>query len=198
MLEELKRIYGELSSEVADWIDDNLKYLSDSEKTNYLKILKDVTDKSDCTPDIDTLSKVLAKTTGKQPKVYYWAVCMECKKEYDYDLPICPHCFKKGLECRMKAIKTSNMKPNTAVVKYNKNYLGDGRERICYGCEHNELSFCKHFGDDTWTCHKNEYEACECKVCCATAKKENRIRSGSVDNAKFSYAKPLKVAGGSN
>jgi hypothetical protein len=192
MLEKLEEIYGIFADKEKNWIEDNLKYLSESEISNFIANITSAYPSSKGTPDVDALTKALAKTTGKQPKSYYWAVCLECHKEYDYNLPICPHCFKEGLECRAKAVKKSDMKPNADVIKFNKTYLGDGKEQICYGCEHNELSFCKHFGDETWLCQRNEYEQCECKICCAEAKKVNRIRLKAVDTSKFSYAKPLR------
>lgn len=186
MLEELEKLYGAFEENEKSWIKDNLKYLSESDRYNFLSNLKKTGENK---PDISVLSATLTKTTGKKPKTYYWAVCLECNKEYDYTLPMCPHCFNQGLECRAKAVKVSDYPPNPSVIKYNKTYIGNGKESVCYGCEHNELSFCPHFGDPEWTCQRNEFETCECKQCCSFAKKANRDYAKLSDTKKFSYAK---------
>ena len=102
-------------------------------------------------------------------------------------------CFDKGLDCRTKAVRKSEFKPTFKVIKYNKQYMnGDKNEQTCFTCIHKKESYCPHFGNPDWTCHREEFEMCECKMCCGIAKKENRQLQDNNAEHKVSYAVPFK------
>ena len=138
------------------------------------------------------MDAALQKVTGKKARQYYWAVCMECGCEYDFDLPMCPSCYQKGLECRMKAVKTSEFKPTVKVIRYNKPYITvDKGETNCYDCkDKTEFSFCSHFGQTWWNC--KDYRDCKCNSCCMRMKKANERIAEMKNEQKLSYATPLK------
>lgn len=188
-INELEGCFGKLGDSEKQWVSENLERLDDTSKMNIMHDLREhrgvIT--------IPVMQKVLEKVTGKKAKVYFWAVCLECGCEYDYSLPMCPNCFDKGLDCRTKAVKKSEFKPPMSVIKYNKQYMnGDKNEQTCYTCIHKKQSWCSNFGNPNWNCHREEFETCECKMCCAIAKKENRQLQESNKEQKISYAIPFK------
>ena len=106
---------------------------------------------------------------------------------------MCPACYDKGLECRARAVKKSEFQPPAKVIKYNKKYLnGDKGETVCFNCVHKKQSFCKNYGNPNWTCRREEFESCECRMCCAVTKKANKALEESKKEIKSGYAIPLK------
>ena len=188
-INELEGCFGKLGDSEKQWVSENLERLEDTTKMNIMHELREHRG----TISIPVMQKVLEKVTGKKARVYFWAVCLECGCEYDYSLPMCPACFDKGLECRAKAVKKSEFKPNMTVIKYNKQYMkGDKNEQTCFSCINKENSYCPHFGNPDWNCHREEFEMCNCKMCCGVAKKENRKLQESNEEQKLSYAVPLR------
>ena len=186
---ELEGCFGKLGDSEKQWVSENLERLDDTTKMNIMHELREHRG----TISIPVMQKVLEKVTGKKARIYFWAVCLECGCEYDYLLPLCPNCFEKGLECRAKAVKKSEFKPNMTVIKYNKQYMrGDKNEPTCFSCIHKKESYCSHFGNPDWNCHREEFEMCNCKMCCGIAKKENRQFQEQNKEQKISYAIPFK------
>ena len=187
MIDKIQMAYGFLSEETKDWVNNNLQRLSENDRANYMDYLALEWPKRKGIPNKETLQKVLTKITGKGPKRYFWAVCMECGCEYDFDLPMCPACYKKGLECRMKTVKVSDNKPPAKVIRYNK----PCGENNCYNCDKTELSFCYHFGQTNWECHN--LSTCLCASCCIKEKKANiKIEEQRKGKMTLKYAIPLK------
>jgi hypothetical protein len=186
-IDELKNCH-KIGAEEEQWISENVEGLDESQKLNFSRELQNYKEIT-----INVLKNVLLAVTGKQSKGYYWAVCLECGCEYDYELPMCPDCYDRGFECRAKAVKKSEFQPTFKVIKYNKKYLnGDKGEKICYPCEHKKESYCKNFGNYQWNCKREEYEMCECRMCCAIARRANEALDKTKAKEKFSYAMPLK------
>ena len=186
-IEELRNCH-KIGAEEEQWISENVEGLDESQKLNFSRELQNYKEIT-----INVLKNVLLAVTGKQSKGYYWAVCLECGCEYDYDLPMCPECYDRGFECRAKAVKKSEFQPPAKVIRYNKHYLnGDKGEKICYFCESKKESFCKHFGQSEWSCRREEFESCECRLCCAVEKKANKALEESKKEIKSGYAIPLK------
>lgn len=193
MLEKLIEIYGDFDENTQKWISENLEKLGEENEQNFLKCLQEEHSRRQGKPDIYKLKKVLEKVTGKKSKGFMWAVCLECGCEYEYELPMCPGCYDNGYDCRAKAVKKSEFQPTFKVIKYNKKYLnGDKGEKICYSCEHKKESYCKNFGNYQWNCKREEYEMCECRMCCAIARRANEALDKTKAKEKFSYAIPLK------
>ena len=191
MINELESRFGTASEEQKKWVAENLGNLEEEQKEIFLRELNKISNGQ--FPDISTMKNLLVKITGKRPKEYIWAVCLECGCEYDYELPMCPACYDKGLECRARAVKKSEFQPPAKVIRYNKKYLnGDKNEYICYNCIHKKQSFCKNYGNPNWTCRREEFESCNCARCCAVAKKYNEELEKNRSGNKMSYAMPLK------
>ena len=187
-INELEGFFGELGEEERLWVADNLEKLDEDTKSRFFNELNQAHKNKNLKPDISELKKVLEKVTGKKPKSYFWSVCMECGTEYAYTLPICPGCFKKGLECREIAVKKSDCPPPAKVIQFNKEYFIQG-EKDCYSCEYSELSKCKNFGNEKWNC--NELSTCKCASCCVKNKHENEKYAKENQKIKISFARPL-------
>ena len=188
-INELEGCFGKLGDSEKQWVNENLEKLDESVKMNIMHELREHRG----TITIPVMQKVLEKVTGKKARDDFWAVCLECGCEYDYRLPMCPACFDKGLDCRAKAVKKSEFKPTFKVIKYNKQYMnGDKNEQTCFTCIHKKESYCSNFGNPNWNCHREEFESCECKMCCGIAKKANRQLQESNAEHKISYAVPFK------
>ncbi len=191
MLNEIQMAYGFLDEETKEWVENNLKYLTESERVNFIDILKKEHPARKGIPNKEILQRVLIKVTGKAPKIYFWNVCLDCGAEYDNKLPMCPACYDNGYECRAYAVKTSTSPIPVNVIRFNKTYMGDGKEKICYGCEHRKMSYCRNFGNPDWYC--KDFENCECKQCCAITKKWNKDFKQT--EIKIKYGVPLKTGG---
>ena len=188
---ELEGYFGKLGDSEKQWVNENLERLDDTSKMNIVHELREHRG----TISIPVMQKVLEKVTGKKARVYFWAVCLECGCEYDYGLPMCPACYEKGLDCRTKAVKKSEFKPPMSVIKYNKQYMnGDKNEQTCFTCPNKKESYCSNFGNPDWNCHREEFEYCNCKMCCGIAKKANRQLQESRSEQKLSYAVPIRRA----
>ena len=187
-INELEGFFGELGEEERLWVADNLEKLEEDTKSRFFNELNQAHKNKNLKPDISELKNVLGKVTGKKPKTYFWSVCMECGTEYAYTLPICPGCFKKGLECREIAVKKSDCPPPAKVIQFNKEYFIQG-EKDCYSCEYSELSKCKNFGNEKWNC--NELSTCKCASCCVKNKHENEKYAKENQKIKISFARPL-------
>lgn len=187
-INELEGFFGELGEEERLWVADNLEKLDEDTKSKFFNELNQAHKNKNLKPDISELKNVLEKVTGKKPKTYFWSVCMECGTEYAYTLPICPGCFKKGLECREIAVKKSDCPPPAKVIQFNKEYFIQG-EKDCYSCEYSELSKCKNFGNEKWNC--NELSTCKCASCCVKNKHENEKYAKENQKIKISFARPL-------
>lgn len=190
IINELEGFYGRATDEEKQWVAERVEKLNEEEQQNFLHELHLNHKKG--FPNIYIMKSILAKITGKRQTGFFWAVCLECGCEYDYNLPICPSCYKNGLECRSVEIKASELKPPAKVIRYNKQYLGDGKEKICYDCENTELSFCYHFGQANWECRN--LQQCKCASCCINLKRANEKLSRTTKQ-KISYARPLTKGG---
>ena len=191
MINELESRFGTATEEQKKWVAENLGKLEQEQKEIFLRELNKISNGQ--FPDISTMKNLLVKITGKRPKEYIWAVCLECGCEYDYTLPMCPACYDKGLECRARAVKKSEFQPPMKVVRYNKSYMnGDKNETVCFNCVHKNQSFCKNYGNPNWSCRREEFESCNCARCCAVAKKYNAELEKNKNENRISYAIPLK------
>lgn len=163
---ELEGYFGVLGESEKKWITENLEHLDEESKMNVFTELKKKGSIS-----ITALQEVFQKVSGKKPRKYYWSICMVCGTEYGYGLPYCPGCHEKGVLTRRYYVKVSDFQPPAKVIRFNKEYLGDGKEPVCYTCKEREMSFCTHFGKEGWECR--DYRNCKCASCCIKNKREN-------------------------
>lgn len=186
-VDELRNFHFKIGEVEEQWINENVEKLDDEKKLNFSRELRNYKEVT-----IMALKKVYQDVTGKKPNNYYWAVCAECGCEYDYELEMCPACYDRKLDCRIKAVKLSEFQPPRNVIRYNKTYsIGDKNEPVCYNCENKEGSYCMKFGNPDWNCKREEFETCSCKVCCSRIKAENRKIKENKKMQSISYAQPL-------
>ena len=187
-IDEIEGKHGKVEETEKQWISENLEKLNDSDKLNILRELENYK-----VITLKVLKDVYKAVTGKQVKGYFWAVCLECGCEYDYSLPMCPKCYENNLECRAKAIKTSEFQPPMKVVRYNKTFLKYEKEQSCFDCINRKESYCKNFGNPNWDCRQEELHACNCNKCCSALKTAQRkVDEWRAKGNKTSYAIPLK------
>lgn len=187
-IDEVEGKHGNIGETEKQWISENLENLKDDEKLNILRELENYK-----VITLKVLKDVYTAVTGKKTKGYFWAVCLECNCEYDYSLPFCPNCYDKGLECRAKAIRTSEFQPPMKVIKYNKTFLKYEKEQSCYNCGNKKESYCSHFGNPYYNCSSEELHNCSCNACCSSLKKAQRtVDEWRAKGTKTSYAIPLK------
>ena len=188
-IDSIKEHYGQINEDSEKLIQDVIsKYSEKEQETLKNLIFNDFTKM----PETEKLAKFFDAHKPKT-RIFYWSVCLECGCEYDYLLPMCPRCYENGLDCRVRAIKKSEFQPNFNVVKYNKLYInGEPGEQTCFNCPNKKESYCKNFGNPDWMCHREEFEMCECKLCCGKLKASNRKLTEESKEKKFSYAVPLK------
>lgn len=188
-VDEIENQHGKLGDLEKQWISENTEKLADDVKLNFSRELQNYK-----VITVNVLKNVYIAVTGKKCKGYYWAVCLECGCEYDYELPMCPKCFENDLECRAKAVKASEFQPPLKVIRYNKKYLNGGtNETTCYNCVHKNNSFCRNFGNPNRECKREEFESCPCTRCCGILKAEQRkLDDAKKPEKKYTYAVPLK------
>ena len=187
IVNEILGYYKELGENEKRWLLENVDKMPDDEQMNFMTALKDLHKSRDGAPEISEMTKALQKVTGKRAKLHVWNVCLECGCEFAFGLPLCPACYEKQLECRSFAVRKSDFPPPMKVIRYNKEYLGDGSEQNCYACEHKEMSFCQNFGNVKWQC--KDFRNCNCAGCCVKAKNANKALQEK--KVTFTYAKPF-------
>jgi hypothetical protein len=186
-VDEVEGKHGKLGDLERQWISENLEKLADNEKLNILRELENYK-----VITLKVIKEVYTAVTGKKCNGYYWAVCLECGCEYDYSLPMCPACYEKKLECRARAIKTSEFQPPMKVVRYNKTFLKYENEHSCFNCENRKESYCPHFGNPYYNCNSEELHSCGCNACCSALKSAQRkVDDWREKGNKQNYAKPL-------
>ena len=188
-VDEIEGKRGKVEEAEKQWINENLEKLNDTDKLNILRELENYK-----VITLKVLKDVYTAVTGKKTKGYFWAVCLECGCEYDYSLPMCPKCFENKLDCRAKAIKTSEFQPTMKVVRYNKTFLKYENEQSCFSCVNRKESYCKNFGNPNRNCQHEELENCNCNKCCSALKSAQRkVDEWRAKGTKTSYAVPLKT-----
>lgn len=186
-VDEVEGKHGKLGDLERQWISENLEKLADNEKLNILRELENYK-----VITLKVIKEVYTAVTGKKCNGYYWSVCLECGCEYDYSLPMCPACYEKKLECRARAIKTSEFQPPMKVVRYNKTFLKYENEHSCFNCENRKESYCPHFGNPYYNCNSEELHSCGCNACCSALKSAQRkVDEWRKKGNKQNYAKPL-------
>lgn len=175
MIQRLINYYGKLGDEEQRFITENVLKLDERAQNNFVTALM-----SDCptgkkVPDVSAISKAFRSVAGNKARVYVWAVCDDCKTEYDYRFETCPTCFLAGKRSSGYKVRKSDCPPPFKVIRWNQTTLhDDGKAQYCVSCPTRQNScYCRWFGDPNHTCPASDYEYCECKKCCAIHKKGN-------------------------
>ena len=179
LLNRLRDHFGDIPAEQEAFITDELENLEEDEQNKIFNFIVQNSRQKDGCPNQDFFKKAL--DTVKPKKTYFWAVCEACGAEYDFQLSVCPKCYKDGYKCTARTVKSSSMKPQFGLLRYNKHFLNGNADELrecghnsCYDCELNDFdNFCFHFGDPNYVCEK--FRNCKCFRCCKVHKDDNRI-----------------------
>ncbi len=174
MIQRLINYYGGLGDEEQRFIRENILKLDENVQNQIATSLMSTNPANGKKPDVAAISKAYRVVTGKAPRVYAWAVCDDCKAEYDYRFMTCPKCHLAGKRSSGYKVRKSDYPPPFKVIRWNQTTLeDDGKAQYCVSCPERDHGFCRWFGNPDYTCPKGDYEVCECKRCCAIHKKGN-------------------------
>lgn len=200
--ERIYNFYGGLGEDERAFIDGFESRYSEEEKERLFKEITTKRNKRLGAPDVSFFEYIFKVQKPKNSKRYFWAVCAECKGEYWYTLPFCPHCWKNGLKCDTRSVRISDERPPANVLRLNKEYTCGAEtgceltgEKICYDCSEQELSFCYDFGKPSPNCDRNKWEYCKCRECCAKARMNNAKWDMQTEKKTLSFAVPFRKVG---
>lgn len=178
LIDKLREYYGFPEKEQAEYINKRTVGMTDAEQNAIAEKIIESHSKRFGFPDVSVLAKFM-NDAGKKARGFYWAVCDDCKAEYDYKFETCPRCFLAGKRSSGHKVRTSDNPPSKDVIRWNQTTLHDDKKMdYCISCEHRDTGFCRWFGDPNHTCSTGDYEYCECRKCCAIHKKTNAKVSG--------------------
>lgn len=130
-------------------------------------------------------------------KLIAWQQCKVCGTSYPASQTVCYTCWRKAkdddaektgnlLESRFSkslVLKCGYELPGNFIrlnVDYpipkdlaDKFYRGGGR---CFECT--EKSYCRMFGNPFYTCKREDWEYCKCKMCCKAFREEAAMLTG--------------------
>ena len=174
LINKLRDYYGFPDKEQIDYIDRATQGMNEELQDEIAVKIIESRPKARGFPDISSLAKFLNDNKGKRKINFYWAVCDDCKSEYDYRFIQCPVCFQKGKKNSGYKVRTSDVGIPAKVIRWNQTTLyDDGKGTYCVSCLVRDKSFCLKFGDPDKQCSPQDFEYCECKKCCAFHKKTN-------------------------
>ena len=173
LIDKLREYYGFPDIEQAEYINKRTLGMTESEQNAIADKIIEARSKRFGFPDISVLAKFL-NDSGKKVRGFYWAVCDDCKAEYDYRFERCPKCHLAGKRSSGYKVRTSQDAIPAKVIRWNMTTLHpeDGR-KFCITCVNRDTGFCRWFGEPNHTCQQSDYEYCECRQCCAIHKKAN-------------------------
>ena len=174
LINKLRDYYGFPDKEQIDYISRATQGMSEELQDDIATKIIEARPKARGFPDISYLAKFLNDNRGKRKIGFYWAVCDDCKAEYDYKFIQCPVCFKNGKKNSGYKVRTSDQGIPAKVIRWNMTTLEDDKKRpYCVSCVHRDKGFCLKFGDPDRECSREDFEYCECKKCCSFHKKAN-------------------------
>lgn len=175
LINKLRDYYGFPDKEQIDYIGRATQGMSEELQDDIATKIIEARPKARGFPDISYLAKFLHDNKGKRTINFYWAVCDDCKAEYDYRFIQCPVCFKAGKKNSGYQVRTSDQGIPGKVIRWNQTTLN---EQFCVSCIHRDKGFCLKFGDPDKQCSDQDFEYCECKKCCSFHKRANaKIRT---------------------
>lgn len=174
LINKLRDYYGFPDKEQIDYITRSTQGMSDELQNDIATKIIEARPKARGFPDISYLARFLNDNKGKRTINFYWAVCDDCKAEYDYKFIQCPVCFKNGKKNSGYKVRTSDQGIPAKVIRWNQTTLNDdGKGQYCVSCVHRDKGFCLKFGDPNKMCDAQDFDYCECKKCCSFHKKLN-------------------------
>lgn len=174
LINKLRDYYGFPDKEQIDYITRSTQGMSDELQDDIATKIIEARPKARGFPDISYLARFLNDNKGKRTINFYWAVCDDCKAEYDYKFIQCPVCFKNGKSNSGHKVRVSDQGIPAKVIRWNQTTLNDdGKGQYCVSCVHRDKGFCLKFGDPNKMCDAQDFDYCECKKCCSFHKKLN-------------------------
>jgi hypothetical protein len=176
LYDKLAEYYGDGDREQEQYVREAEKRLNTDRQNSIYNSIIESRGKRFGFPDISVLSKFMSPASAKGGNYQYmWAICNDCKAEYDYRFITCPRCHLSGKVSSGYRVRGSDIPPDNNVIRWNQTSLSaDGKTKLCVTCENKDIGYCRFFGNPDWQCSQSDYMQCECKQCCAYHKKANR------------------------
>lgn len=173
LIDKLREYYGFPDAEQSAYIEKRTLGMTEAQQDEIASKIIESRSKRFGFPDISVLAKFLNDNT-KKARGFYWAVCNDCKAEYDYRMESCPKCHFAGKRSSGYKVRTSDNPPPKSVIRWNMTTLRPDKDKTyCVNCSNRDSGYCRWFGDPNHTCSQSDYEYCECKKCCVIHKKAN-------------------------
>lgn len=174
LINKLRDYYGFPDKEQIEYITRSTQGMSDELQDDIAAKIIEARPKARGFPDISYLAKFLNDNRNKRKLGFYWAVCDDCRAEYDYRFVQCPVCFQNGKKNSGYKVRVNEEGIPPKVIRWNQTTLNDdGKGTYCVSCQVRDNGFCLKFGDPDKQCSAQDFEYCECKKCCAFHKKLN-------------------------
>ena len=175
LYDKLAEYYGDGDREQEQYVREAEKRLSIEKQTAAYNQIIEARGKRFGFPDISVLSKFISPASAKGGNYQYaWAICNDCKAEYDYKFMTCPRCYQSGKSSSGYRVRGSDIPPGQNVIRWNQTSLSSAPgEQTCVNCEHRD-NYCRFFGNPDWTCSQSDFTNCECRQCCAIHKRANK------------------------
>ena len=175
LIDKLRDYYGMPDSEQTEFINKKTLGLTEVQQNEIASKIIESRSKRFGFPDISVLAKYLNDAASKKHKGFFWAVCDDCKAEYDYRFERCPKCHLAGKRSSGYKVRVSEDGMPGKVIRWNQTtFHPDNKQKYCITCPSRDSGFCRWFGEPEHTCPQSDYEICECRQCCALHRKANR------------------------
>ena len=173
LIDKLREYYGFPEPDQVEYINKRTLGMTEAQQNEIADKIIESRSKRFGFPDISILAKFLTDT-AKKTRGFIWAVCDDCKAEYDYRFERCPKCHLAGKRSSGYKVRASEYQPPAKVIRWNQTSLHpeEGKD-LCITCPNRDTGYCRWFGDPNHQCQQSDYEYCECRKCCAIHKKGN-------------------------
>lgn len=174
LIDKLRDYYGIADADAVEYINKYTLGMTEAQQNEVAEKIIQSRQRRFGFPDISILAKFLNEGKAKKTIGFYWAVCDDCKAEYDYQFIKCPVCFKNGKRNSGFKVRTSDQGIPGKVIRWNMTTLDDdGKGTYCVSCAIRDIGYCRNFGDPNYMCNAQDFESCECRKCCVFHKKAN-------------------------
>ena len=148
LIDKLRDYYGFPEQDQVEFINKRTLGMTEAEQNAIAQKIIEGRSKRFGFPDISVLSKYLSEPGSKKHKGFYWAVCNDCKAEFDYRFIRCPKCHLAGKRSSGYKVLTSDDPPPRSVIRWNQTtFVDDKKMPYCVSCANRDTGYCRWFGD---------------------------------------------------
>ena len=133
LIDKLRDYYGFPEPDQVDYITKRTLGMTEAQQNEIAEKIIQSRQKRFGFPDISILARFLSEAGTKKHKCFYWAVCDDCKAEYDYRFESCPKCHLAGKRSSGYKVRTSENGIPANVIRWNQTtFHPDGKRSSGY------------------------------------------------------------------